>query len=166
MINFTPDSLDWSAIGDRLKSYRLVKGLTGEQLSTKCGLPLCWIDKVEKGGRSKSLEELWAFVKSEGVSVNWLFNGIGDFLSDDPPEILPPTILRFRSAGVRRSKERINAEEGYISGDPLDFLLAVDAYKKLNNKNFPTLTEVFEIMLSLGYRKVAPATINPRQEIK
>lgn len=33
--------------------------------------------------------------------------------------------------------------------------MAIDEYKRLNNKPFPSWSEVFEVILFLGYRKVA-----------
>ena len=38
----------------------------------------------------------------------------------------------------------------------LEFLVAVNEYKKVNNRPFPTWTEVLDIIEALGYRKVAP----------
>ena len=35
------------------------------------------------------------------------------------------------------------------------FIRAIDEYKKVNNKSFPTWTEVLDILVALGYRKVA-----------
>jgi DNA-binding phage protein len=33
--------------------------------------------------------------------------------------------------------------------------MAVDEYKKLNNRPFPSWTEILEVIKALGYRKVA-----------
>ena len=38
--------------------------------------------------------------------------------------------------------------------DTLEFLRAIDAFKRSSGRNFPTWTEVLEIIRSLGYRKV------------
>ena len=43
-----------------------------------------------------------------------------------------------------------------MNEEQLDFLKAVDEYKRVNDRAFPTLTEVLDIVLYLGYRKVAP----------
>ena len=42
-----------------------------------------------------------------------------------------------------------------ITGELLEFVMAVDEYKKINERPFPSWTEVFEIVQYLGYRKVA-----------
>ena len=62
---------------------------------------------------------------------------------------------RHRGPGRRRSDERKAAEEGQMSDEQFDFLMAIDEYKKANARPFPTWTEVLEIIKALGYRKVA-----------
>ncbi|MBC8490001.1 MAG: hypothetical protein ISS77_06725 [Phycisphaerae bacterium] len=60
-----------------------------------------------------------------------------------------------RGPGRRRSDVRKAAEEGQMSEEQLEFLLAIDEYKRKNSRPFPTWTEVFEVIYALGYRKVA-----------
>jgi len=62
---------------------------------------------------------------------------------------------RRRGPGRRRSDDRRAAEEGHMSDEQFQFLMAIDEYKKANNRPFPTWTEVLEIIKALGYRKVA-----------
>lgn len=62
---------------------------------------------------------------------------------------------RRRGPGRRRGEVRKAAEEGEISGDLLEFVMAIDDYKRVNKRPFPTWSEVFEIVHYLGYRKVA-----------
>jgi len=62
---------------------------------------------------------------------------------------------RRRGPGRRRGEVRRAAEEGEISGELLEFIMAVDEYKKINDRPFPSWSEVFEIVQYLGYRKVA-----------
>lgn len=62
---------------------------------------------------------------------------------------------RRRGPGKRRSDDRRSAEEGQLTDEQFNFLLAIDDYKKLNNRPFPSWTEVLEIIKALGYRKVA-----------
>ncbi len=42
-----------------------------------------------------------------------------------------------------------------MTEEQLAFILAMDEYKRVNNRPYPTLTEVLDVMLYLGYRKVA-----------
>ena len=43
-----------------------------------------------------------------------------------------------------------------MNEEQLEFLKAMDEYKRVNHRPFPTWTEVLDVMLYLGYRKVAP----------
>jgi len=63
---------------------------------------------------------------------------------------------RRRGPGRRRGEVRRAAEEGEITGELLEFIMAVDEYKRINERPFPSWSEVFEIVQYLGYRKVAP----------
>jgi hypothetical protein len=62
---------------------------------------------------------------------------------------------RRRGPGRRRGEIRRAAEEGEISGELLEFIMAIDEYKRVNDRPFPSWSEVFEIIHFLGYRKVA-----------
>lgn len=43
-----------------------------------------------------------------------------------------------------------------MNDEQFEFLMAIDEYKRVNNRPFPTWTEVLEVIKHLGYRKVAP----------
>lgn len=62
---------------------------------------------------------------------------------------------RDRGPGRRRTDDRKAAEEGNMSDEQFEFLMAIDDYKRDNDRPFPTWTEVLEIIKALGYRKVA-----------
>ena len=62
---------------------------------------------------------------------------------------------RRRGPGRRRGEVRKAAEEGEITGELLEFIMAIDTYKRVNKRPFPSWTEVLEIIKALGYRKVA-----------
>lgn len=42
-----------------------------------------------------------------------------------------------------------------MTTEQFEFIQAVNEYKRVNGKPFPTWTEVLDILLALGYRKVA-----------
>ena len=42
-----------------------------------------------------------------------------------------------------------------MNDEQFEFLMAIDQYKKANQRPFPTWTEVLEVIKALGYRKVA-----------
>lgn len=62
---------------------------------------------------------------------------------------------RRRGPGHRRTPERRAAEEGEMNDEQFAFLMAIDQYKRSNQRPFPTWTEVLEVIKALGYRKVA-----------
>jgi hypothetical protein len=43
-----------------------------------------------------------------------------------------------------------------MNEEQLDFIRAIDEYKRVNSRPFPSWTEVLDIVLYLGYRRVAP----------
>jgi hypothetical protein len=63
---------------------------------------------------------------------------------------------RRRGPGRRRTDFRRAAEEGHMNEEQVDFLKAIDEYKRVNHRPFPTWTEVLDVVLFLGYRRVAP----------
>lgn len=62
---------------------------------------------------------------------------------------------RRRGPGRRLTQERKSAEEGHMSDEQFEFLMAIDNYKRKNTRPFPTWTEVLEVIKAMGYRKVA-----------
>ena len=67
---------------------------------------------------------------------------------------------RRRGPGRRRSDDRKAAEEGEMTGEQFEFCMAIEMYKKVNKRLYPTWTEVLEVVRQLGYRKVAHRTVN------
>jgi hypothetical protein len=63
---------------------------------------------------------------------------------------------RQRGPGRRRTEYRRAAEDGCMNDEQMDFLRAVEEYKRVNNRPFPSCTEYLDILLYLGYRRVAP----------
>jgi hypothetical protein len=47
----------------------------------------------------------------------------------------------------------ISAEEGEMSQEQYLFLMAINAYKRVNDRPYPSWTEVLEVVRKLGYRK-------------
>jgi hypothetical protein len=66
---------------------------------------------------------------------------------------------RRRGPGRRRSDDRKAAEEGEMTNEQFEFCMAIETYKKVNKKMYPTWTEVLEVIRHLGYRKVSPRDI-------
>ena len=63
---------------------------------------------------------------------------------------------RRRGPGRRRADDRREAEEGEMNVEQFEFIMAIETYKKVNKRLYPTWTEILEIVRQLGYRKVLP----------
>lgn len=62
-----------------------------------------------------------------------------------------------RKVERRRQIDPTTCERDY-SGDEIEFMKAMDEYKRQSGRQFPTWSEVLEVIRSLGYRKVAEPT--------
>lgn len=58
-----------------------------------------------------------------------------------------------KSQGVRLNERNFNAKEGYHKEDETEVLQAVQEFRLRTGRNWVTPTEVFQIVLSLGYRR-------------
>jgi hypothetical protein len=67
---------------------------------------------------------------------------------------------RKRGRGRRLSEFTKSAEEGEMTPEQFLFLMAIDAFKKGNDRMFPTWTDVLEVIRLLGYRKTMPSELN------
>jgi hypothetical protein len=70
------------------------------------------------------------------------------------------SLERRRGPGRRLSDERKVAEEGEMNELQFEFVMAVELYKKLNKRLYPTWTEILEVLRQLGYRKVLPREVD------
>ncbi len=66
---------------------------------------------------------------------------------------------RRRGPGRRRSDLTRSAEEGEMTSEQFLFLMAIDAFKRVNQVTYPTWSDILEIFRRLGYRKVQPSQI-------
>lgn len=69
---------------------------------------------------------------------------------------------RRRGAGRRLSDFNRSAEEGDFNKEQLLFVMAIDAFKRANDKAFPAWTDVLEVIRLLGYRKTCDSEFEVR----
>ena len=62
-----------------------------------------------------------------------------------------------RKVERRRQIDPTTCERDY-SGNEVEFMRAMDVYKRKSGRQFPTWSEVLEVIHSLGYRQVAETT--------
>lgn len=72
-------SLDYKSIGLRIRSYRIRRGMTQEQLAEKADLSRSHITYIEKGEKAVSLEALIEISNALQVSVDELLVDNMDF---------------------------------------------------------------------------------------
>ncbi len=77
-----------------------------------------------------------------------------------PPDEGFSGLERKRGRGRRLSEFTKSAEEGEMTTEQFLFLMAIDAFKKGNDRMFPTWTDVLEVVRLLGYRKTMPTELN------
>lgn len=74
---------------------------------------------------------------------------------------MPPVAKRRQSRrdvptqGRRRTYASSTELDGAYTADQVEFFMAIDAYKRTNNRPHPSWSEVLGVFLALGYRKVA-----------
>jgi hypothetical protein len=79
----------------------------------------------------------------------------------------PPTNLERRRGPGRRLTDFVKrAEEGEMTEEQFMFLQAIEAFKRVNNKTFPSWTDVLEVVRKLGYRKTSPSELNLGERVK
>lgn len=75
-------------------------------------------------------------------------------------EVTPPSVEDRREIADRRRQDRrrqidpTTCERDYSLAE-IEFMRAMDDYKRRSGRPFPTWSEVLEVINSLGYRKVA-----------
>lgn len=79
MNSINENSLDYKAIGQRIRQYRKLKKLSQEELSEKIGISPTHMSHIETGGTKLSLPVLVEIAKSLNVSTdNLLFQKEGN----------------------------------------------------------------------------------------
>ena len=83
-----------------------------------------------------------------------------------------PVALERRSGGERRQKgerrrqvDPTTCERDY-NDEEIEFMKAMDHYKRANRRPFPTWSEVLEVLRALGYRRTEEPTDLPGLPLK
>jgi transcriptional regulator with XRE-family HTH domain len=156
-------NINWQALGARIKSYRKNKELSIESFAKQCNTTSGTLESLEAGISRRDMNCIWRIKESINISLNWLLNGIDNPDSTDPPELLPPTIIVQRGHGIKFNQETEDISEGQYNEIEMEFVLAIDSYKRINKVLNLKWTEVLRIISALGYRKIANPTIFPKR---
>ena len=63
-----------------------------------------------------------------------------------------------RKTPRRRQIDPTTCERDY-SGEEIEFMQAMDAYKRANGRMFPTCSEILEVIRAMGYVRVSPTPV-------
>lgn len=77
---------------------------------------------------------------------------------EDPGISARREIMDRRRLERRRQIDPTTCERDYSDGE-IEFMRAMDDYKRKSGRPFPTWSEVLEVVMSLGYRKVADPSL-------
>lgn len=72
----------------------------------------------------------------------------------------PTGLERRRGPGRRRSDFAKSAEEGEMTREQFLFIQAIEAFKRVNERTYPTWSDVLEVVRLLGYRKTMPSNLS------
>lgn len=161
--DFRSENINWIDLGKRFKKVRKAYCMSCLEAAREIDIPESIIMKLENGVYTsrKSTNVIWSISFRWNLSLNWLLNGLGQPHDPDPLDLIPETLHVQKGAGIRREYTRSESEEGRYADHVLEFVMAVDKFKNQNKVPFPALTQIYEIIIALGYRKSVPSRIAP-----
>ncbi|MCH7750885.1 MAG: hypothetical protein IH898_01850 [Planctomycetes bacterium] len=85
-----------------------------------------------------------------------------DRRTGDPSKNLAPSLERRKKVQRRRQIDPTTCERDY-SVQEVDFMNAMEKYKRKSGRMFPTCSEVLEVIRDLGYVQLTPAELAARR---
>ena len=85
---------------------------------------------------------------------------------DADQSVSTTNLERRRGPGRRRTDFMRAADEGEMTQEQFLFVMAIDAFKRVNGLTFPTWTDVLEILRKLGYRKTLGSELNLGERVE
>jgi hypothetical protein len=79
--------------------------------------------------------------------------------------VLPTRLERRKKVNRRRQIDPTTCERDYTD-DEIQFMNALDDYKRTSGRMFPTCSEVLEVIRSLGYGKLSPSDLATRARVE
>ena len=151
-----PEDVNWKEIGTRLVRYREFLGLDREEFSNRIGITESKLSSYELGKERKSLNVILEICQKIKLNLSWLVSGKGfPFQSSNNVNLIDPMKIG-KGAGIRLSKLRRDSEDGIMDEELTEFVMTMDDFKRKNGKSFLSLSDIYQVTLYLGYRKIAP----------
>jgi hypothetical protein len=101
-----------------------------------------------------------AVARSQEHTVEYDRRGVGerrnstDRRKESQPVAVERRMAQRRKVPRRRQIDPTTCERDY-SPDEVEFMHAIDAYKRSSGRMFPTCSEILEVILKLGYVKLS-----------
>ena len=152
--NITFESINWNDVARRLICYREMIGLDRDAFADKLGISVNSLVSYELAKDRARIGLILEICKLCRMSPTWMLTGKGEPFNYEGDNLLDPLKID-KGAGVRRSSIRKDADEGLMSEEMFDFIKTIDEFKRKNKKTFLGWSEVYQIMLYMGYRRVA-----------
>lgn len=88
----------------------------------------------------------------------WMNRLLGLTSQEEPRVVAPkaktgPRYEQWEQVGGRDLRVGYCADDTPYTADEVEFMMALDKYKRDNRRPFPTCSEVLRVLVSLGYRK-------------
>jgi len=157
------ENINWIDSGKRFKEFREACCMSQLEAAQEIDLSESQLATFEAGYESdhKATNIIWNICFKWNLSINWLLNGLGNPHDPDPVELMPETLISQKGAGILKNNTRKEADAGSYSDHILEFVIAIDKFKSKYQISFPPLTQIYEIVMALGYRKSVPSRIAP-----
>lgn len=85
-------------VGRRVKTLRVLRGMSQEELGKRVGLTFQQIQKYERGANRMGASRLWEFSSILGIPVEWFFEGVeGRSKPNDPLQTKRETLVLVRA---------------------------------------------------------------------
>jgi len=136
-------------IGETIKQYRVLKGMTQEELADRTELSKGFISQVERDLTSPSIATLMDILQSLGVSVSEFFNeeqepqivfGKDDYFEKKDTEqknTMEPLLLKLEPGGSTYPDNPHEGEEfGYVLNGSVTIHLGKKNYKAKKGESF------------------------------
>lgn len=90
-------------IGQRVRNYRIEKGLSQEKLAELAGCHPTYIGQVERGEKNATLESIEKIASAMNVSLSQLFEKIGE----DSPDSYPMKCYELVASKSKAEQEHL-----------------------------------------------------------
>jgi transcriptional regulator with XRE-family HTH domain len=98
-------------VGENLRKFRLLRGISQEQLAEATGVTFQQIQKYENGRNRISVSRLWQFSKVLKISVEGFYDGIEGAVRDDVLKLSPEQLAIMKKYNVLTDPQKKAVQE-------------------------------------------------------